>query len=98
MNQHEELNYKYGRSISQRVRFLNNDIINSKETEKYKNLFPFIKIYLETEGSSFNFGTPKDVLIEDKNEQALTEINKVFFDKYGLDIWHTYKNKVLVLK
>lgn len=98
MNQHEELNYKYGRSLSQRVIFLNNDIVNSNETEKYQYLLPFIKTYLETEGSSFNFGTQEDVLIRNQNKQALTEINKVFFDKYGLDIWHTYKNKVLILK
>lgn len=93
-----EINFKFGRSLAQRIKYLFDDINNNGEIEEYGYLLSYIKDYLDTEGSQFNIGTNDAIKSIKKNEEALTEINKVFFDKYELDIWHTYKNKELVLK
>jgi len=91
MNKHEEVNYKYGRSLGNRIEYLVQDIQNSDEMENYPELISFIEIYFSTIGSSFDI-KPNNQKITEKNENALTEINKIFFKKYKLYIWNTYEN------
>lgn len=88
MDAHAESGYKYGRDLQSRVNFLSNDINDKGEWSKYPRLLAFINIFINSTAGSFDMGTEHDQFFHNTNQYSLKQINKVFVERYGLDIWH----------
>lgn len=91
MDDHAATGYKYGRDLQSRVNFLAKDIDESKEWDKHPRLISFINIFASSTGGSFDMGTEHTQFFQATNKYSLEQINKVFFERYGLHIWHIFK-------
>ena len=92
MEAHAAIDYKYGRDLQSRVNFLGNNINESKEWDKYPKLMAFINLFTNSTAGSFDMGTEHDQFFQKTNEYSLKQINNVFFEKYGLHIWHIFES------
>ncbi|HHP0493960.1 TPA: hypothetical protein ACRZ2U_004744 [Vibrio harveyi] len=74
--------YKYGRGELDRIRTLFQELDDDEKRE----IKPFIDLYNQTIGSSFNFGTASSVEAQQKNDLAFRVIDKMFAKKFGMHI------------
>tara|TARA_B110000196_G_scaffold320046_1_gene340227 strand:- start:8750 stop:9025 length:276 start_codon:yes stop_codon:yes gene_type:complete len=91
MDAHAAVGYKYGRDLQARLNFLGKDLNESKEWGKYPRLLAFMNIFTNSTGGAFDMGTEHAEFFQATNEYSLTQINKAFFDRYGLHIWNTFE-------
>jgi hypothetical protein len=82
---------KYGRSLENRISFL----LHSLEGDELLKARPWADIFNKTKGSSMNFSSNpfENQKAEDakrKNNEALRELEKIFFEKFGE---HMVENK-----
>ncbi|HHX8457947.1 TPA: hypothetical protein ACVO1H_004608 [Vibrio diabolicus] len=91
MDAHAEIQYKYGRDLQSRVNFLGNDLNENKEWGKYPRLLAFMNIFKNCTAGAFDMGTEHAQFFQDTQDYSLEQINKVFFERYGLHIWHTFE-------
>ncbi|WP_104039837.1 hypothetical protein [Vibrio hyugaensis] len=91
MDAHASIGYKYGRDLQSRVNFLGNDLNETKEWDKYLRLLAFMNIFTNCTGGALDMGTEHAQFFQDTEDYSLEQINKVFFERYSLHIWHTFE-------
>lgn len=75
------MNFEYGRSLSDRVGFLQRNL-SSTEIEKNPRLESFINLWLASTGGMFDINEHSD-FFRGVNSYSLEQINCVFLKKYG---------------